>query len=756
MADRRRFLQLVGGSTAAAVVFSGCKPPAAELTLQSRARLPEDLTEAHDAWYATACRGCSAGCGSIVRVVAGRAKKLEGNPDHPLNLGRSCARAQAVVQEQYHPDRLTGPRLRIGERGSDAFVPISWQEGFERLTAALRDILQGGSGDDLVLITRPQSAHQALVLERFAAATGAAWLRLEPLPQAAVAEAARRVFGAERLPLFDLQNARSVLCFGADFLGGWYSQVHYGVQYGVFRQGSYHTDRLQPRFEGGRPRGTLVQVEPRFSTTAASADEWVWVRPGREGLLALSLAQVILAEGLADPAGAQALGPPERLAAYAPEHVAAETGVEAERIRRLARAFASQRPSLALGGGPAAAQTNGTDSLSAVFALNLLVGAVGRPGGVLLNPAPPLDLPAQPAPSSQADWQALVERLRAGQVRAVLLHDANPLHGLPAAIDVGPALAQAPLIVSFSSFLDETAALADLLLPSHLPLEAWGDAVPEPAPGEAVLTMQQPLVEPLLDTRAFMDVLLAAAAELGGPLAEALPWPTFKELLRDGARQLLGGQRGDAPGGLPFEQFWVDLLRRGWWGSLNPAASGAVPPAITLDGAAEPSFSGSEQEYPLHLVVFPHNSLGDGRGAHLPWLQAAPDPLTSVAWQSWVEVGPRLAARLGLREGDLVAVETPHGRLEAPVYVNPAASPEVISLPAGQGHHGSGRWAAGQGVNPLAILAPLADRATGALAYAATRARLVPSGRSTRLPKLEGTVLARQLEDEPVLKVTRG
>jgi molybdopterin-containing oxidoreductase family iron-sulfur binding subunit len=129
--------------------------------------------------------------------------------------------------------------------------------------------------------------------------------------------------------------------------------------------------------------------------------------------------------------------------------------------------------------------------------------------------------------------------------------------------------------------------------------------------------------------------------------------------------------------------------------------------------------------------------------------------VTTVTWQTWVEVNPRLAARLDLREGDVAAVETPLGRLEAPVYLNPAASPEVIAISLGQGHDGFGRWAEGRGANPLNILAPLADQATGALAYAATRARLVKTGRRASLPKLEGTVPARQLEEERVLKVTR-
>ena len=125
-----------------------------------------------------------------------------------------------------------------------------------------------------------------------------------------------------------------------------------------------------------------------------------------------------------------------------------------------------------------------------------------------------------------------------------------------------------------------------------------------------------------------------------------------------------------------------------------------------------------------------------------------------MTWQSWVELNPRTAGELGIVEGDVVAVETPAGRAELTVYVSPAAPPDVLGIPLGQGHTGYGRWARGRGANPLDLLSPLVDEATGALAYAATRARLVPLWRRTRLPKLEGTVPAYQIPDAEVLKVT--
>src|SRR5207302_3993863 len=106
---RRQFLQTVALTSAGAVAFTGCTQFLPhEFEAESRLRVAEDVLTGYDNWYGTTCTQCGAGCGLIVRILDGRAKKVEGNPDHPLNLGKSCARGQAAVQGTYHPDRIQG------------------------------------------------------------------------------------------------------------------------------------------------------------------------------------------------------------------------------------------------------------------------------------------------------------------------------------------------------------------------------------------------------------------------------------------------------------------------------------------------------------------------------------------------------------------------------------------------------------------------------------------------------------------------
>ncbi len=743
---RRQFLQAAGATAATAVVFTGCAVDRREFTAQSRARLSEDILWAYDNWYATTCQGCGAGCGVIVRVIEGRAKKVEGNPDHPVNRGKLCARGEAVVQEEYHPDRVQGPMRLSGPRGSGSYTPISWSEALTELVSRLRQ----GNPQNMVMVTKPLRAHPALVVDRFTRGLGATWMTLDVIGEAPLREAVRRLTGQDALPAFDIANARYIVSFGADFLGSWLSPVRYNLDYGVFRQGSYRAGQFQPKQAGSR--GYLVHVGSNFNLTAANADEWIPVRPGTEGLVALSVAQVTLSQGggATNPLGSAATFEP-----YAPDRVAEEIGVPADRIRRLAQEFASRQPSLAIGGGSAGAHTNGTENLMAILSLNM--GNLGRPGGMRLNPAttPIAGLPTTAQATRLADWQRLAEQLRGGQVPVAMFYDADPVHDLPGAIGFADALrGTSAYVVSFSSFIDDTAAFADLILPSNLPLEEWGDDIPDPGPGFPVLSLQQPVVTPLYDTRSFPDVLLVVAQELGGAVRGQLPWTSMKELLQTDVQTLQ--QQGGSVRATP-DRYWTTALQQGgWWNEAQTAAPPAAPAGATFGARRPPQYDGNEQQFPFYLVVYPQNTLGTGEAAHLPWMQATPDPLTSVTWQSWVELNPKTAADMGLREGDVVAVVSQHGRVEVPVYVYPAAPPTILAMPLGQGHSQGGRWARGRGINPMSLVAPVVDEATGALAYGATRVRLEKTGRRITLPKFEGTVPPVLSPDQHIIQITRG
>ncbi len=756
---RRRFLQLSGLSAVGAVIFAGCSVPESELQVQSPLLIPEDVVAGGESWYATLCRQCPSVDGVLVRVMEGRAKKIEGNPDYPLNLGKHSARCEAALQELYHPDRLQRPLIRR----DGVLVETDWETALNELVSRLKGLRTAGQAGRLLMVTDPLRGHLGQVVETFAKTYGGQHLAFEPMERVVLRQAVKDVYGQDRLPHFDIKNAAYVLSFGADFLGTWVSPVSHAVAYGEFRHGA------------GRSRGTLVQVDSHFSMTAASADRWLPVNPGTEGLLALGIAQVIIAEGLADPEAARAFtgaSGAAALSAYSPELVARNTGLALhfgeERavrlIQEVARDFGTHRPSLALGGDSAAAHTNGLFNLQSIYALNYLVGSVGAKGGVLFNPPVPLeDVPDTASGAPFIRWEEMAERLRGGEVSLVITRGANPVHGLPGGLKFEEALRKADFIVSFASVLDDTAAMADLVLPESTTLESWGDDVPDPGPGYSVVGFQQPVVQPQHEARSFGDVLLAIAPEVGDGLAQALPWNTMQEVVKAGAQKLYtGGARLPLNGGSfrpeSFEGFWVGVLQRGgWWeeaGIFHTQTVLAVPKA--LQSAVAPSYAGDEAEYPFYLVPFRSIALLDGRNAHLPWLQATPDPTTTGVWSTWVEINDKKARELEIREGDVIELRSPAGTIQVVAYPTPAAPPNVLSVPMGQGHQEFGRYAGGRGANPLKLVATLKDQTTGALAWAATRVAIQKTGERKRMVKFEGFVPARQLEESPLIQVTRG
>ena len=746
---RRNFLAWAGLSAVGAVACEGFGIREGEFSLQSPVSLPEDLVRGKDNWYATLCRTCPSSEGIVVRVMEGRAKKIQGNPLYPINQGKQSARCEAGLQAMYHPERLAGPMRRSGGRGLGQFEPLDW-------TAAL-DIFKGQlqqNGDGMLMVTEPLRGHMAKVVDRFTSAMGGRHLAFDAVDNIAYRAAVKNVFQQDSLPDFDLANTDFLLSFGADFLTTWVSPTRWNVGYGEFRQGE------------GRTRGTFYQVDPRFSTTAANADQWVPVTPGWEGYLALSLAYVIISEGLqadgvdvAALTGGRGVG---ALDAFRPDVAGPRIGLPdrlqghtpAEFIQGLAREFARHPRSLAIGGGSAGAHTNGLFNLEAIYALNYLVGSVGAEGGIRFNPSSAVgDLPASADVASLADWFSAAEDLSGGRTKLVVVHQADPVHGLPGSLQFREALNRDDLfIVSLSPFIDDTSALADLILPDRVALEDWGSDIPEPGPGYQTLGVQQPVVNPLsdLDPRSSADVLLSMAGELGKQ--SELPWDRFEDMLRETSRELFELNRGSIKAG-SADEFWNTMLQQGgWWDEGARADAPANPSAGLFNNiaakASEPRFPGlAPSRDTFYLVPFSHISLLDGQNAHLPWLQAVPDPLTTIAWQTWLEINDGDAARLGLREGDVVIVSsTASTSIRVPVYPTPAVPPQVISIPLGQGRRdgpdaATGRRAS-ESSNVMDILEPSQVEGTGALAWANTTVTLTPTGTSIKVSKFEGIVRA--------------
>ena len=731
--DRRTFLKLstIGSATTA---LSACDK-LGKLRDQMIRFIPEEqLIPGVATWKTGLCRQCCSGCGLQVRVMEGEAevtrngqrglmrmglaKKLEGNPEHPVNRGKLCARGHAGLQVTYNPDRIRFPLKRTGPRGSGQYKQVDWEEAIKELSARLASLSSQGKAGSVAFITRPLRDQRGVLVQRFLAAYGAPpAVGFEFFDEAILRRANYLSFGRYQLPTFDLCRANYVISFGADFLSTWNSVVAQNLGYGAMRQ--------------GRPglRAKFVQVESRMSATGANADEWVYAKPGTEGFLALSMAQVMLSEGLrpaeaVGEAGAQIEGCAQGLGAYAPEKVEKETGVEAARIRRLAREIAAHRPAVAIIAGAPLAQTNGLANALAVNALNSLLDAVEKPGGIFFTPQAPLaNIPSvEQTSSAQALRQTILNNPK--PIEALLVYDANPVFASPATWHVRETLEKIPFIASFGSFIEETSILADLILPDHSHLESWVDHVPETGTTNAVASVTAPAMLPLHHTRAMPDVLLDVVHKLDpklDPLDSALPWKTYEQMLQSAFEPLR-----DRPGSVKAvkrEDFWQAVQQKGgWWSAESDPPSKALASQRSAPvKIAAPEFDGDAREYPFNLLPYASQQFGDGSHANLPWMQEMPDVISTAMWSTWVEINPSTAERLGIKQGDLIEVRSQHGALQAPALFAPGVAPDVVAMPVGQGHENYGRYASGRGANPIKILAGSVEPETGALAWAATR-----------------------------------
>src|SRR5215831_16001408 len=390
--NRRDVLKL-GVLTGATATLASCEKPAQQLI---RFVPEEDFLPGIATWKPSLCTVCPAGCGMMVRIVDGEAevvrngqlgiinmglaKKLEGNPKHPVNRGKLCARGQAGLQITYHPDRVRTPLKRSGQRGSGVFHTIGWEAALSEIVVKLQEIRSRGRANSIRFLTDRVRGRRRELINNFLGSIGAPpALEFDPLDEPVLRRANLLDFGRPVMPSFDFARSNYVISFGADFLGAWNSPVAQSIGYGEMRR--------------GRPgnRGKFVQVEQRMSQTGANADEWVPVKPGTEGVLALGIANAIMKSGVKKPgdaghSGSLIDGWMAGLIEYTPAEVEKKTGVAAARIERLAKEFAEQRPALAIIAGPAVAQTNGMFNALAVNALNALMGSVETPGGVWFTP----------------------------------------------------------------------------------------------------------------------------------------------------------------------------------------------------------------------------------------------------------------------------------------------------------------------------------------------------------------------------------
>jgi len=704
---RRDFLKIIGvvGGTAA----SGCSPDPVQ-QLIPYVIPPDTIIPGVPVWYASTCRECPAGCGVLVKNREGRSIKVEGNPKSPISNGKTCARGQSALQGLYNPDRNRTPLLK---NSSHLFEPIGWGKAEKLLQEKIQEIIKDGRSNKIVFLTNNVTGSlNSLIDDWLNALGGGKHLVYETFSHEPLKEANNITFGINRIPSYEIQSAKYLLSFGADFIETFLSPVEFANQFSKMH--SYNDE--------SKTMGKFVHVEPRASLTAANADQWIDIKPGTEAVLALGIANVILSKGSSSISIGEASSLNRLVEGFTPDRVSTITDVSKENILQIAKDFTSLRPSLAIGGGSAITSTKATQTLVAINLLNYIAGNVGE----TVNFGDSLALSNV---SSFRDMESLVNSMSNGEVELLLLYNVNPAFTLPSSLKFDDAIKKVPFVACFSSFMDETSEYSNLILPDNTPLESWGDYSPK----EGVYGLIQPTMSPIYNTKSIGDVILSVTKGIKG-FENHFTQKSYYEYLQDSWRKI----NSSVTPLKDFESFWIEAVENGgFYRAIPPLQVQLSQSVYNIDFSnLEPKIEGNGEMY---LISYPSYRYYDGRGANKPWLQELPDALSTAVWDTWVEIHPDTASKMGVVEGDFISIESPYGTIETQAFVYRGIRPDTVAIPIGLGHKGYGRYAKDRGVNPISILPVAMDEISGGFAWLSTKVKISKTGKHDLLVRTQYT-----------------
>ncbi|MER5887573.1 molybdopterin oxidoreductase family protein [Streptomyces sp. NPDC001941] len=679
------------------------------------------------------CPLCEATCGLALTVEGTRVTGARGDRDDVFSRGFVCPKGAAFGELDADPDRLRTPLLRDGGELREA----TWQEAFDAIAARVPALVAEHGADAVAVVLGNPNVHTMagalyppLLLGRLGTRNIYTASTLDQMPKHV---SSGLLFGdAFAVPVPDLDRTDHLLLLGANPLDS---------------NGSLCT---APDFPGRlkalrRRGGTLTVVDPRRTRTARLADRHVAIRPGADALLLAALAQVLFAEGLADPG--PHLAPhleglaelEEAVRDFTPEAVAGACDVPAGEIRTIARELAAAPTAAVYGRVGSSTVEFGTLANWLVDVLNVLTGNLDRPGGALFPLSATVPAPRPPGPGrgfALGRWAsrvsghpeakgelpvaALAEEIETpgeGRVRAVIAIAANPVLSAPDGDRLDRALAGLDFMVSVDPYLNETSRHADVVLPppppsrsAHFDFAFNGFAVRNQV-------RYTPAAVPLEDGR--MDeceiharLVLAVGGAHGAPPAAVDEQAIARALAKAVAEphSPLYGQDPEkaaaALGGSTGPERRLDLMLRAGPYDLTLDALLAHPHGIDL-GPLEPRLPGPLRTRSGRIELLP-----GALAADLPRLRAALDgPATGSlvlvgrrhlrSNNSWMhnvpalnggsntctlQIHPADATRLGIGDGDTVRVRSDGGEVRAPAEVTDAVRTGVVSLPHGWGH----------------------------------------------------------------------
>lgn len=692
--DRRSFLGLGLGAVAGVAV----SPVGIKLTDDSSiwtqnwpwTPVPSDGKVSYEN---SVCSLCPGSCGISVRKIDKRPVKIEGLADYPVNKGGACLHGISGLQYLYDPARVKSPLKKNG----DAFEEISWDEAITLVAEKLGAIRKKGSPEKLACITDKDQGSVSKLFQRLLKTFGSPNFYTMPSLESHLELTAETLHGKGKTIGFDLEHSDFVLSFGAGVIEGWGSPVN------CFKANASRKQR----------DAKLYQIEPRLSNTAANADKWIPVKPGTHADLAMGLCAVILKDKLFDAkATSQIKGGLNRLNSmlqknYSPSKTAETTGIKASDIKALAADFAKAKKPLAVFGRGRGDGAQSLKELSAVHLLNCLVGNINNKGGAFVMPKERyLKFPNASMDSIAAKGS---EKTRFGRhvnqlfeavnkssqpaVEALFVYNANPCFSLHDVKNIKKAVEKIPFVVSFSSFLDETAKQADIILPSHTFIERLEDVPSGSGLAERVVGLTKPVVRPVFNTKNPGDAVILIAKALKGKIAKSFEWDSYDKCLESVTKGI-----------------WNSLSGKGFAVISKEAPKKSVETNVSYlaDNPETVKAQGNDE---LTLIPIDNMRLINAGVSASPFaIKTVSDKILKED-DIVVQINPDTAK--GLVDGKYAKLTTPIGSAKVKVNLDQAIMPGVIGMVEGLGHSFDNKYVSNKGVNVNELIGPVIESDSG-------------------------------------------
>lgn len=644
--SRRKFLALLG--TSAALATAGCAdyPDKGEIVPYNRK--PEEITLGKPNYYASTCGSCANSCGILIKTREGRPIKVDGNPDHPANQGKVCAKGQASVLNLYDPARLTEPVL---VRGGQKEI-TTWSVA----DAAVLNTLKNIGSKEIAFVTAPvvSPAFRKILSDFSAKYPTTKIYSYQQFDESNRLNAWEKSYGTREIPAIQWDKAKVVVTLEGDFLGVEGNSVENTVKFSKTRD-----------VENIENYSRLYAVEANLSMTGMNADYRLRLTPDKQFAFVMALINEV--------AGKKGNGAAQSAASG---YSLKEFGFDAKTIKALVE-------DLVKANGTAIVYCGRVLEEKTHVAVNLLNEVIGAQA--LYNYA--AVSVASYKPSTFTEMAELAAKLNNGQVGLLVHIDCNPAFTLPSEIGYKNAIQKAPVSVTLTEFENETSAVSLFTLPVNHDFESWGDVQVR----ADVYSMKQPVIAPLYRTRQKEAAVLMWLNGSADGFSQELYHNYLMKFWETELYPSLGV-------GSPFAQFWNALLHDGVL--LKKGVAASAKPFNYASLSRDNAKTGSGMS-----VLFTEGfSTGDGKFAHNGWLQELAHPVTKVTWDNYAAISYATSKKLDVKSDDVVEITVNGKKAELPVLVQPGLADDFIAVETGYGRESGPVVALAVGTNVNTLL----------------------------------------------------